>query len=85
MRWLHRLMYDGQQLLSQLIQVHLIAQSRTEGCYDLRCVILVTVEASVDDYLDTPAQGLEEVIDDKRGDNDSYRGGLIKEPSQEHS
>ncbi len=60
MRWLHRLLHHGQQLIVQLVQVHLLAQCSTEGGHDLGCVILAAIEAPINDSLDTAAQGLEE-------------------------
>src|SRR5216683_6379482 len=73
MLWLHRLLYDHQQLLAQLVQVHLLAQRCTESCYDLGCIILPSVEAPVDDPLDATAQWLEQGVDGQRGNDQHHR------------
>src|SRR6266404_5252270 len=70
---LHRLLYDRQQLLAQLVQVHLLAQRRAEGCYDLGRIVLATVEAAVNNALDVTAQRLEQGIDDQRGNDQRHR------------
>src|SRR6266699_1730632 len=51
---LHRLLHHGEQLLAQLIQVHLIAQRGTESGGKLGGVILAAIEATVNLGLDAP-------------------------------
>ena len=60
MRGLHRVLHDRDQMLSQLIQVDLIAQRGTECLYDLGRVIFAAVEASINDGLDTMTEWLEQ-------------------------
>ena len=60
MRWLHRLLHDSNQLLTQLVQVHLIAQRGTEGSYDFSSIIFATIEVAVNDVLEAPPQRLGE-------------------------
>ncbi len=67
---LHRLLYHGQHVLAQLIQVHLTAQRGTESCCDPGCVILATIEVPVDDFLETMAQRLEECRNHQLGADD---------------
>src|SRR5436305_79050 len=56
MGWLHRLLDDGQQLLTQGVHVHLGAQRGTEGCHDLSCNILAAMEATNSDDLEESTQ-----------------------------
>ena len=70
MRRLHRLLNDSQQLLAQLIQVNFLAQRSTEGSHDLCCIILATIEATINDILEALSQWLEEGRDGQRGDDD---------------
>ena len=58
MRWLHRFLHHGQQLLAQMVQVNLVAQRCAESGQNLGGVILAAIEALVNDRLDTLAQGL---------------------------
>src|SRR5260370_5540769 len=51
---LHGLLHHLQQLRTQLVQVHLIAQRGTESSHDLRCIIFAAIEAAIDDPLDAP-------------------------------
>jgi hypothetical protein len=80
MRGLHRLLHHGDELLAQLLQVHLMAQRGAKGCQGTCCIIFAAVEAAIYSCLDTLAQGVEEGKDSEGGDNDSNLGGLIKEP-----
>src|SRR6266699_6481491 len=68
---LHGLGDHGDQFLSQLLQVHLIAQGGTESFQRFGCIVPSAVEAAINDPLDGMAQGLEEGSDHQgRGDND---------------
>ena len=68
---LHGLGDHGDQFLSQLLQVHLIAQGGTESFQRFGCIVPSAVEAAINDPLDGMAQGLEEGRDHQcRGDND---------------
>src|SRR5713226_3881175 len=60
MCWLHRLLHHGQQVIVQLVQVHLLAQRGTVGCHDLGGVILAAIEAPINDALNALAQWLEQ-------------------------
>ena len=66
MAGLHRILHNRDQVLAQLIQVDLIAQCGTERLHGLGCIILATVEATVDDSLDATSQGLEERCNHQR-------------------
>ena len=63
---LHGLLNDFQQLLTQLVQVHLIAQGRTEGCKGTSGIIPGAVEPPVDNGLKTSSQWLEQSSNAKR-------------------
>ena len=52
MRWLHRLLDYGQQLLTQGCQVRLLTQGGTESCHDAGGIVLAAVEAAINDLLD---------------------------------
>src|SRR5258706_11911298 len=59
-RWLHGLLNDVEQVLTQLAQVYFLAKCCAEGFQCPGRVILATVEATIDKRLQTMAQGLEE-------------------------
>ena len=52
---LHRLLDDGEQLIPQLIQVHLMAQGGAESGKGLSGIILAAKEAPINDPLETMA------------------------------
>src|SRR6266516_6340724 len=83
---LHGLLNDFQQLLAQLVQVHLIAQGRTEGCKGTSGIIPGAVEPPVDYGLKTSSQWLEQSSNAKRG-GDNHHGSLCsrREESCEHA
>ena len=56
MRRLHRLLHDCHQLLAQRVQVHLTAQGCTEGRQGAGRIILATIEATINETLDTMTQ-----------------------------
>ena len=60
MRRLHRLLHDGEQLLTELLWVYLLAQRGTEGRQSLLSIVLLAVETEINHVLDAPPQGLEE-------------------------
>src|SRR5437764_6660346 len=70
MRGLHRLLHRRHQFLPQLIQIHLIAQGRTESSKRPCRIILTSVEAAVNDLLDASAKRLEKGRDGQGGDDD---------------
>src|SRR6266699_1576835 len=72
---LHGLLNDCQQLLAQLVQVHLIAQGRTEGCKGTSGIIPGAVESPVDNDLKTSSQWLEQSSNAKRR-SDNHHGNL---------
>jgi hypothetical protein len=69
---LHCLLYDRQQLLTHLIQVHLLAQRLTEAGHDLGCVIFAAIKSSSHQSLYALAQGMEESGDDQSGDDKDH-------------
>jgi len=81
---LHRLVDHGDQFLSQLLQVHLMAQGCIERFQRFGCIVLAAVEAAINDPLDAMAQGLEEGSDHQgRGDNDQGILLLAEESAQQ--
>ena len=67
MCWLHCLLNHRRQLCAELVQIHLIADGRTECSDRFGCVILATVEATVDLRTGAIMQGLEQASNQKRG------------------
>src|SRR2546421_161934 len=80
---LHRLLYDGQQVFAQLVQVHFVMQGGTESCHRLGGVILAAIEAPVNDPLDATAQGLEESSNDEGRDHHSDSVILVEYPLEQ--
>jgi len=73
-RRLHRLLHHHQQLLAQLVQVHLLAQVRAKGGDRLGGVIPAAIEPPVDGALHAMMQRLEEgEYDQGRADQDERR------------
>src|SRR5215469_673385 len=72
---LHGLLNDCQQLLTQLVQIYLIAQGRTEGCKGTSDIISGAVEPPVDYGLKTSSQWLEQSSNAKRR-SDHHHGSL---------
>src|SRR5260221_11400232 len=70
MRGLHRLLHHGQQLLAQLVQVHLLPQGGAESGHGLGGVILATIEAPVNDPLDASTERLEQKVRSHGGEDD---------------
>src|SRR2546423_5801284 len=70
-------------MLTQLVQVNFVAQGGAEGCHGLDSIILAAVEATIDDGLDTMAQGLEESNNDQRRNHDSDRIILVVHPLEQ--
>src|SRR5258708_26395930 len=83
MRWLHGLLYHCHQVLTQLVQVHLVAQRCTERWHDLGGVIFAAVEATINDPLKTMAQGLEQSRDGQGGDDDGHTAVLADDAPQQ--
>ena len=77
---LHRVLHHGDEVFSQLGQVHLIAQRGAERLHDLRCIILPTVETAVNDGLDAMVQGLKQGRNDEGRDHDCDRVILVEQP-----
>src|SRR6266699_3624063 len=81
---LHGLGDHGDQFLSQLLQVHLMAQGGAEGFQRLSGIVLAAVEAAINDSLHAMAQRLEEGSDHQgRGDNDQGVLLLTQESAQQ--
>src|SRR2546421_7725058 len=85
MRWLHGLLNVVEQVLTQLAQVYFTAKCCAESLQCPGCIILATVEATIDKRLQTMAQGLEESRDgERRGNNDDWRlRGLSSEQAHQ--
>ena len=83
MCWLHRLLNDVEQVLTQLLQVHFLAQGGAEGCHGLGGIILAAIEAPVNNPLDALAQGLEEGRNRQGGDDDCDIVILVDAAAQE--
>src|SRR5215472_13776028 len=77
MRGLHGLLYYGQQVLTQLLQVDFLAQGRAESWHRLGGVILSTIEAPVNNPLDAPTERLEQKVDSQRGEDDGHAAALV--------
>src|SRR5258707_15010136 len=75
MRRLHCFLDDRYQMLAQLIEIDLIAQSRAESRESLGSVIFAPIEAAVDERLDAPSQRLEESCNHQCGGDDDQ--GLL--------
>src|SRR5579884_696361 len=58
MYWLHRLLHDDEQVLTQLVQVKFTAQAGAERLHGLGCIILAPVETTINDPLKPMAQWL---------------------------
>src|SRR6266581_9725759 len=69
MRWLHGFLNYRYQLCTQLVQVYLIADGRIERSKCAGCVILATVEATVDQRARAIMQWLEQNPNQKGGSN----------------
>ncbi len=52
MRWLHRLLDYGQQLLTQRCPVRLLTLGGAESCHYAGGIVLAAVEAAINDLLD---------------------------------
>ena len=83
MSWLHRLLDHRNQLLTQLAQVHLTTQHRTECGNCSSSIILASIEASVNDPLDATSQRLEESCDYERRDDNGHIVILPNDATQE--
>src|SRR5229473_3373783 len=70
---LHRLLDHRQEMLTQLRQINLVAKCGAKGPYRASSIILASVEAPIDDLLNTVTQGLEERSDGQRGDDNNHR------------
>ena len=83
MRWLHGLLHDRNQVLAQLGQVHFMTKGSTESPHRFGRIILATVEAPIDDLLNTTAQGQEERGNNQRRDDNDHIIILLDDPTQE--
>ena len=83
MRWLHRLLNDCDELLTQLAQVHFIAQRYAKSFERTRRIILAPEEAAVDECLDAPPQGIEQCSNCKSGGHNGDVRGLTDESAQQ--
>ncbi len=80
---LHRVLHHREQVLTQLVQVDLIAQCGTKLLNDLCRIIFATVETTINDPLNAKAQGLEECSNHKSRDYNSYCVILMKSSLKE--
>ena len=56
-RGLHRLLHHAQQLLAQLLQVHLLRSVALKACQRSGRIILAAIEAPINDRLDARRSG----------------------------
>ncbi len=80
--WLHGLLHHRYQLLTQGVQVQLIAQCCTNCCQCSGRIIFAAVEAAVDDGLNAP-QWVKQDHNCQRGDDNRNIARLTDEPTQE--
>src|SRR5437868_10557473 len=80
---LHRLLHDCDELLTQLAQVHFIAQRYVKSFERTRRIILAPKEAAIYACLDALAQGLEQCGNCKSGDHNGDVRGLTDESTQQ--
>ena len=66
-----------------MIQVHLLAQRCTVGCYDLGGIVLAAIETAVNDGLNAMTEGLEEEKNDQGGDNNGNITVLVDDCSKQ--
>src|SRR5437588_10128793 len=66
---LHRLLHDLNQLFTQPVQIHLIAQYRAKISQRLRRIILPAIETAINNPLAAPALGLKTRCNCKPGTN----------------
>ncbi len=83
MRRLHRLLHDSNQFFAQLAQIDLIAQGGTESGHYLGRIVLVPVEAAINDGLKTMAQESKESGDGQSGNHERNGIGLVEQPTQQ--
>ncbi len=83
MRWLHCFLDDCYELVTQLIQVHPVANCCAKGREGAGGIILAAVEAAVDYLLDARAQGLEQGGNCKRGTDNDDIALLVDDSVQE--
>ncbi|HEX9131107.1 MAG TPA: hypothetical protein VF844_02320 [Ktedonobacteraceae bacterium] len=57
---MHRLVDHRDQLAPQLLQIHPVAQRRAKSVQRFGRVILLAIEAAINQVLDAPAQWLKE-------------------------
>ena len=69
MRRLHRLLHDGEHLLTYLLQVSLLAQRGAKGRQHLLGIVLLAIKAPINHVLDTAAHGQEERGNRQCGDD----------------
>ncbi len=74
MRWLHRFLNNRDEVCTQLIQIHFVAQGCAKRLHNLRRIVLPSIESAINDTLDTMPQGLED-----RGDNErrNHNGDIV--------
>src|SRR5258706_12546436 len=72
-RWLHRLLHDGEQMLAQLLQIDLAPQCGSECSKRTSRIILTAIETAVNALLNTPSKRLEGCRDGERRADDHER------------
>src|SRR5947199_9441096 len=80
---LHRLLHDCYQVVAQGCQIHLIPQCSAESLQRPSCVILVAIEAPVNDLLKTVAERLEQRGYGEGRDHNSDSVILMEHPLEE--
>src|SRR5215467_7496266 len=83
MRWLHCLLHNCNQILTDLAQIHFTVQGCSERGNDTCCIIAATIETAINYGLDAPPQGLDQSRDDQGGGNDGERRVLLDDSTQE--
>lgn len=78
------ILQQDKQVLSQVVQVHLISHINSELGQHLLGVIFAAVEATVNEILDSPSQRVEQGYNRQRGGNDSELRSLTgKRPEEQ--
>ena len=74
---LHRLLHNGEQLLTELLWVHRLAQRGTKGRQGLLSIVLLSIETVINSILDAPPHGLEEHCNGERSQSEICAGCIV--------
>src|SRR5215212_9992995 len=80
---LHRAPYHSHQLVAQRLEVRLLPQLGAESGQGLRRIVLVAVEAAIDEALDAPPQRVEQGRYGQRGSDDGDLRSLPGEGAED--